>query len=151
MSGILNLLIALLLQAPVPAPAMKVVVMTGGQQVVIENPEFTGFIQGRSADAVLVYRQQTVRGRMPVSLIARIELGEYRKGRPVAMTVTLKDGQSLKLESDQQKFLMLRGKTELGTVTIKHPDPVSAPLRLSTNPSDRKKDLTIQYLEFPAS
>jgi len=149
--GILNLLIALLLQAPVPAPPLKVVVMTGGQQVVIENPEFTGFIQGRSADAVLVYRQQTVRGRMPVGLIAKIELGEYRKGQPIAMTVTLKDGQSLKLESDQQKFVMLKGKTELGTVTIKHPDPISGPLRLSTKPRDRKRDLTIQYLEFPAS
>jgi hypothetical protein len=150
-SGILILVIALLLQAPVPAPPMKVVVMTGGQQVVIESPEFTGFIQGRSADAVLIYRQQTVHGRMPVGLIAKIELGEYRKGRPVAMTVTLKDGQSLKLESYQQEFLILRGKTELGTITIKHPDPVSAPLRLSSKPSDRKRDLTIQYLEFPAS
>jgi hypothetical protein len=146
--GILNLLIVLLLQAPV---AMKVVVMTGGQQVVIENPEFSGFIQGRSADAVLVYRQQTVRGRLPVSLIFKIELGEYRRGQPVAMRVTLKDGQTLKLESDQQEFVTLRGKTELGTVTIKHPDPVSGPLRLSTKPSDRRKDLTIQYLEFPAS
>ena len=149
--GILNLLMAVLLQTSGPTLAMKVVVMTGGQQVVIENPEFSGFIQGRSGDAVLVYRQQKVHGRMPVVLIAKIELGEYRKGQPVAMTVTLKDGQRLNVESDPQQFLTLRGKTELGMVTIKHPDPVSAPLRLSTQSRDRKRDLTIQYLEFPGS
>jgi len=45
----------------------------------------------------------------------------------------------------------VRGKTNFGIVTIKHPDPLSAPLRLSTRSANRKNDLTIQYLEFPTS
>jgi hypothetical protein len=46
---------------------------------------------------------------------------------------------------------MIRGKTDFGTVTIKHPDPLSTALRITNRSPDRKNDVTIQYLEFPAS
>jgi len=67
------------------------------------------------------------------------------------MAVTLRTGQTLQVESEGRNFLSLRGKTDLGTVTIKHPDPISAPTRLTTHQADREKDLTIHYLEIPAS
>ena len=147
---ILNLFLAVLLQTP--APAQKVVVgLSDGQQLVVENPEFSGFIQGRDGDAILMYRRENVHGEMPVKTISRIEFGAYEKGKPFAMTVTLRSGQKLEVHSERRDFVTLRGKTDFGTVTIKHPDPVSAPVKLSIKKPDRKKDLTIQYLEFPAS
>jgi len=45
----------------------------------------------------------------------------------------------------------VRGKTDFGIVTIKHPDPLSVPLRITTRSPNRKNNLTIQYLEFPTS
>jgi hypothetical protein len=147
---IVSLIVALLFQAP--APVSKVVVgLINGQQVVVEDPEFTGFIHGRSLDSVLFYRHQPVHGVMPTRTIARIDFGEYKKGQPVTLMLTLRNGQKLEVQTERNQFLMLRGNTELGTVIIKHPDPLSGPTRLTTNKPDRKDDLTIQYLEFPAS
>jgi hypothetical protein len=147
---VLNLFLGLLLQAP--APVEKVVVgLLDGREIVIENPEFSGFIQGRGNAAVLNYRQQKIHGRMQAKTISRIEFGPYRKEGPFVMTLMLKDGQKLLVESEWQDYLMLRGNTVLGPVMIKHPDPISPPLQMSTKKPDRQKDLTIRYLEFPAS
>ena len=50
---LLNVVLFFWLQAPVP----KVVVgLIDEQQLVLENPRFTGFIEMRSDDAVLPYR-----------------------------------------------------------------------------------------------
>ena len=150
MMWITSLLLGLFLQQPVPVP--KVVVgLIGGRQVIIENPEFTGFIQGRSPDAILTYRRQSVHGQMPTSAISRIEFGPYQKDKPFALIVTLRDGLQLELDAERQNFLTVKGKSEFGTVLINHPDPVAATLRLSTKKPDRKENLTIQYLEFPPS
>lgn len=147
---ILDLLFVLLLQTP--TPGQKVVVGLGdGQQIVVENPEFSGFIEGRNGDAVLMYRQQNFHGEMPMKTISRIEFGAYKKGKPFPMIVTLRNGQKLEVQSERRDFVTLKGKTDFGSVTIKHPDPVSAPVKLSTKRPNRKKDLTIQYLEIPAS
>ncbi len=120
-------------------------------KVTIDNPEFTGFIDGRNGDAVLIYRERTFHGEIPVKTISRIEFGEYKKGKPFAMKVTLRNGDELDVESERRDFVEIKGKSEFGTVTIKHPDPISAPLKISVGKPNRKKDLTIQYLEFPAS
>lgn len=154
MTMILNLLLVLLLQAPAPAPARAntvVVGLEGGQQLVIENPAFTGFIESRDGDAVLLYRQENFHGELSVKAISRIEFGEYRKGKPFAMTVTLRNGNKLEVESERRDFVMVKGKADIGTVTIKHPDPMSSTVKITTRRPNRKNDLTIQYLEFPAS
>src|SRR5262245_2279947 len=149
---IVSLLLALMFQAPAPAPVSKVVVgLINGQQVVVEDPEFSGFIHGRSPDSVLFYLHQPVHGVMPTSTIARIDFAEYKKGQPATLMLTLRNGQKLEVQTERNQSLMLRGNTELGTVIIKHPDPLAGPTRLSTKRPDRKHDLTIQYLEFPAS
>ena len=146
----LSLFIALWFQTA--APVGRVVVgLTNGQQVVVENPEFSGFIQGRNTDAVLMYRHEKFHGQMPASSISRIEFGEYRRGQPFALTVTLKNGQKLEVQSESRDFVTLTGKTDAGTVMIRHPDPISVFRGLKKLPPDRAKDLTIQYLEFPAS
>ena len=147
---ILNLVLVLLLQTL--TVGQKVVVGLGdGQQIVMENPEYAGFIEGRNGDAVLMYRQQNFHGEMPLKAISRIEFGEYKKGKPFPMTVTLRNGQKLEVQSERRDFVTLKGKTDFGTVTIKHPDPTSAPVKLSTKKPNRKKDLSIHYLEIPAS
>jgi hypothetical protein len=145
-----NLLIALLLQTPQPVSTV-VVGLTDGQQILIENPEFSGFIQGRSSEALLTYRHAKFRGQMPTNVIARIEFAEYRRGQPFTLRLTLKSGQRLQVQSESRSFVTVTGKTEAGTITIKHPDPVTAAPRLRGGPPDRSKDLTIQYLEFPGS
>jgi hypothetical protein len=147
--GIFHLFLAVLLQAPAP-PQAVVVGLTDGQEIVVENPEFTGFIQGRSSDAVLTYRQKSVHGRMPTNMISRIEFGKYERSKPFPMTVILKNGQVLQVLSEGRNYLTLGGNTTQGIVRIQHPDPISAPLKLTTRKPNRKKDLTIQYLEFPA-
>ena len=147
---ILNLVLVLLLQTL--TVGQKVVVGLGdGQQIVMENPEYAGFIEGRNGDAVLMYRQQNFHGEMPLKTISRIEFGEYKKGKPFPMTVTLRNGQKLEVQSERRDFVTLKGKTDFGTITIKHPDPTSAPVKLSTKKPNRKKDLSIHYLEIPAS
>jgi hypothetical protein len=150
---ILNLIATLLLQASTPGPtAQRVIVgLEDGNQLVLENPEFSGFIQGRSGEAVLMYRKEKFHGEIAVSALSRIEFGAYRKDRPFALTVTFRNGQKLEVEPEHRDFVVLRGQTGVGRVTIKHPDPTSAPLELKTGMPNRKADLTIQYLEFPLS
>jgi hypothetical protein len=148
--SLLNLLLILFMQAP-PAAEKVVVGLNDGRQLVMENPNFKGFIQGNSGEAVLAYRQQKLHGQIPLKAISRIDFVEYRRGRPFVLALTLKDGQKLEVQSQRHNFLMVRGNTTIGIVTIKHPDPASDVLRLSTTRPDRKNDLTIQYLEFPAS
>jgi hypothetical protein len=146
----LNLLLAIVLQAP--GPGEKVVVgLEDGQELLLQDPEFSGFIEGRNGDAVLMYRQADFHGEMPLKTIARIEFRPYKRGKPFSMTVTLRNGQTLQVESERRDYVSLRGKTEFGTITIKHPDPISVPVKLTTRKADRKKDLTIQYLEIPTS
>src|SRR5439155_25492845 len=99
-----------------------------------------------NADAVLKYRQEKLHGQMPTKAISKIEFGEYKRGQPIGLTITLRNGQKLEAQSEHRNFLMLNGKTDRGAITIKHPDPVSAPLRLSSKKPDRKKDLTIRFL-----
>ena len=147
---IVSLLLAVLVQTAVPG--QKVVVgLEDGQQLTVSDPEFTGFIEGRSGDAVLMYHQGNYHGEMPLKTVARIEFGPYRKGKPFALTVTLRNGQTLEVESERRDFVSLRGKTDYGTVTVRQPDPISGEVKLTTRKADRKKDLTIQYLEIPTS
>lgn len=151
---ILNLFLALMLQTPAPVPVPGQIVLVGlldGKKLVVQDPEFTGFINGRSGDAVLMYHQGDFHGEMPLKTIARIEFGVYKRGKPFSMTVTLRSGQTLQVESERRDFVALRGKTEFGTILIKQPDPISPPTELTTKRPSRKKDLTIQYLEIPTS
>jgi hypothetical protein len=63
----------------------------------------------------------------------------------------LKNGQKIEVESERRDALMVQGRTDTGTVVIKHPDPLNAPRRLGARKPNRRDDLTIRYLEFPAS
>jgi hypothetical protein len=149
---ILNALLLLALQIPVPSVVPAVIVgLNDGQQLVLNSADFSGFIEGRDRDAVLMYRQENFHGEMPLNTVSRIEFGAYKRGQPFSMTVTLKSGQTLEVQSERRDFVMVKGKTDFGSVTIKHPDPLSPVLRLSTRRPNRKDDLTIQYLEFPTS
>jgi len=145
--AILSLLLMFLFQAP----QTVVVGLDDGMKVTMDTPDFSGFIEGRGSDAVLLYREKTFHGEMPVKTISRIDFGPYKKGKPFQLKVTLRNGNELNVESERRDFVTIHGKTDFGTVTIKHPDPVSAPLKLSAGKPNRKKDLTILYLEFPAS
>jgi len=132
-------------------PGQRIVVgLEDGQQLVIQNPEFKGFIEGKNGDAVLIYRQAKYHGEIPLKNITRIEFHPYRRG-PFLMKLTLTDGQTLEVESEGAEFISVRGRTESGLVTIKQPDPISAPVKLTTKKPNRTKDLTIQYLEIPSS
>lgn len=142
--SILNVLLAFLLQAPAPT---VIVGLVDGQQLVLENPDFSGFIETRDSDAMLMYRQAMFQGEMSLRSVSRIDFGVYQKGKPFPMTVTLRNGQKIEVQS-RKDFLMLKGRTDLGPVTIKHPDPLSSPLKVSTKKPNRKNDLTIQFLEI---
>jgi hypothetical protein len=149
---IANLLIVLMLQVPAPAPASggKVVVgLDGGQTVTVEDPEFSGFIAGHNGDAILMYRQGHIHGQMPLKIVSRIEFEPYQKGKPFLLAVTLKTGEILHVESEYRDHVTVRGRTDVGIVTIRHPDPVSTPVQLDKK-TNRSKDLTILYLEIPA-
>ncbi len=159
---ILNLLLVLLLQAPqtplAPAPpasstaSLTVVVgLNDGMKLTVQDPEFSGFIEGRSGDAVLMYREKDFHGEMPLKTVSRIEFGSYKRGKPFPLKVMLRSGEQLDVESERRDFMTIRGKTDFGIVTIRHPDPVSGRVQLTTRKPSRKNDLTIQYLEFPAS
>ncbi len=154
---VVSFLLMLLLQTPRPAapsvPVMPTVVvgLRDCMTVTVANPEFSGFINGRGVDAVLIYRAGHVHGEMPLRTISRIEFGEYKKGRPFYIKVMLRNGDQLNVESEQRNFVTIKGRTELGDVTIKHPDPLAVPVRITTSRPNRKRDLTIQYLEFPPS
>ena len=152
--GILGLSLMLLLQEPVQSSAQPnrvVVGLVDGQKVVVQNPKFNGFIRGQDGEIVLVYRLNHIHGEMPASVISKIEFGFYTKQRPFPMTVTLRNGQKLDVEGTGSNYVTLNGDTEIGTVRIKHPDPISAPLKISKKIPNRSKDLSIQYLEFPGS
>ena len=153
---ILNFVLALLLQAPQqeqpPTAGQTVIVgFEDGMKVTVGNPEFSGFIDGRSGDAVLLYRERNFHGEMPVRTIAKIEFGPYARGKPFTLKITLRNGEQLDVETERGDFVTIKGRTDIGTITIKHPDPISAPISLSAKKPNRRKDLTIQYLEFPAS
>src|SRR5712691_5751578 len=145
--SIASLFLIFLLQAP----QTVIVGLDDGMKVTVDTPDFSGFIEGKGADAVLLYHEKTFHGEMPVKTIARIEFGPYRKNKPFQLKVTLRNGDELNVESERRDFVTIRGKTDFGVVTIKHPDPLAAPLKLTTGKPDRKKSLTIQYLEFPPS
>ena len=150
MTWIVNLLFVALMQTP-PPPVRVTVGLTDGQRIVIENPEFSGFIQGRNGDAVLVYREAKFHGQLPIPIISKIEFGVYKRGEPFAMSVILKNGQNLHVESEYRSYVTLRGKTDFGMVTITHPDPNSFPVKITSKKPNRVHDLTIQYLEFGAT
>jgi hypothetical protein len=141
---ILNVVLVFLLQAP----AQTIVVgLVDGQQLVLENPDFSGFIETRAGDAVLMYRQEKFQGEMSLRSVSRIDFGVYKKDKPFPVTVTLRNGQKIEVQT-RRDFVMLKGKTDLGTVTIKHPNPLSTTLKLSTRKQNRQRDLTIQFLEI---
>ena len=143
---LVNLLLLLWFQNPV----QKVVVgFQDDEQLVVENPKFTGFIETRDNDAVLIYREQAFHGELSVKSISRIDFGKYKKGKPFQLSVTLMNGQTMEVQTELRDFITVQGKTDVGTVTIKDPDPLSTPVKLTEKKENRKKDLTIKYLEFP--
>ena len=96
----LNFVFALLFQAPqaatppppqstVPATAGRTVIvgLEDGMKVAVENPEFSGFIDGRSGDAVLLYRERAFHGEMRVRTIAKIEFEPYKRGKPFPLKI----------------------------------------------------------------
>ena len=151
MTFLLNVLLFLQPQIQALPEIPRVVVgLVDGQQLVVENPEFSGFIETRGGDSVLAYRQANFHGNLSVKSIQRVDFGEYKKGKPFQLTVTLKNGQKLEIETEGSDYLMVQGKTDSGTVTIKHPDPLNPVVKIRTKKADRQKDLKITYLEFPA-
>jgi hypothetical protein len=120
-----------------------------GQQIAIDDPQFTGFIESRDGgEPVLMYREKQFRGEIKLSAIQRIDL-TYTKDRTYQLNVTLRNGQKLTVEADRRDFVIVKGSTDSGSVLLKHPDPISPVVRISTKRPDRHNDLTIQYLEFP--
>jgi hypothetical protein len=146
MTLLLNVVLLFWLQVPAPR---VIVGLVDGQQVVVENPQFSGFIETRGEDVGLKYRQKNFHGSLNVKSIARVDFGKYDKDEPFRLTVTLKNGEKIEVLSEGAKFLTVRGSTDVGTVLIKHPDPISAPGKLRTSDPNRKNDLKITYLEFP--
>ena len=153
----IHLLLALILQtivplpAPIPvitAPPVVVVGLVDGQQLAITNPRFTGFIRSEEKQTLLLYRQKNFHGTLNVLAIQRIDLG-YDPRVPFPMKVTMKNGEILNAQSDQQIFVTVTGTTDTGTLTVKHPDPISTVLKVSESYPNRKNELTIQYLDFP--
>jgi hypothetical protein len=128
-----------------------VVGLDDGMKVTLETPDFSGFIEGKGTDAVLMYHEKKFHGEMPLKTISRIEFGPYKKGKPFHLKVTLRNGDEIEVESERRDFVTIRGKTDFGIVTIKHPDLQTTPLRITTGQPNLKKGLTIQYLEFPPS
>jgi hypothetical protein len=148
MMVLLNIVLFFWLQAPAPR---VIVGLLDNQQIVVENPQFSGFIKMRDDDAFLMYRQGNHHGELSVKAISRVDFGAYRRGAPFQLTITLRNGQRMEVQSERRDVLMVRGRTDVGTVTIKHPDPLSSVVRIRTTRPNRKDDLTIAYLEFPAS
>jgi hypothetical protein len=147
MTLLLSVILFFGLQAPPPAGRV-IVGFVDGQQLLVEEPQFSGFIETRGNDAGLKYRQRNFRGDLDVKSISRVDFDEYRRGEPFRLTVTLRNGQKVQVQSQGAKFLIVEGRTDVGTVIIKHPDPISSPVRLTTRPANRERDLTIRYLEF---
>ena len=146
----LLLKVALLFWMQAEAPRV-IVGLIDGQQLVVENPQFVGFIETRGDDAGLRYRQASFHGTLSVTSIARVDFVRYERNRPFILTITLKNGQKIDVESEGPRFLTVKGNTDVGTVTINHPDPISPQLRIRTKSPNRNDDLRIAYLEFPSS
>ena len=121
--------------------------LTNNTQVSVTDPQFFGFIETRDGRTFLRYQQDKLHGEMPVENIARIDFG-YRRGQPFPLTLTLRDGRKLEVQSEYKNYVKLRGVTAVGEVWISHPDPVTVPLRLMSRAPNREDDLTIQFLEF---
>jgi hypothetical protein len=147
MTLLLNLILFFGLQAP-PAPSRVIVGLVDGQELLIQDPHFFGFIETRGADAGLKYRQDKFHGDLDLASVSRIDFDEYQRGKPFHLTVTLRNGQKIQVQSEGPKFLLVKGRTDFGTVTIKHPDPVSSVVKITTRAPNRKRDLTITYLDF---
>jgi len=149
MTLLLNVILFFGMQTPAPVPALRVIVgLVDGQQVLVEDPQFSGFIETRGDNAELKYRQDTFHGEFDVKSVSRVDFGEYIKGKPFRLTVTLKNGQKIQVQSEGPKFLVVKGRTDVGTVTIKHPDPSFSPVKITTKSPNRQRDLRITYLEF---
>jgi hypothetical protein len=147
MTLLFNLILFLGLQ--VPAPASRVIVgLVDGQQLLVEDPHFSGFIETRGTEAGLKYRQDRFHGDLDLKSISRVDFDEYQRGKPFHLTVTLRSGQKIQVQSEGPKFLLVKGRTDVGTVTIKHPDPISSVVKITSMAPNRKRDLTISYLEF---
>jgi hypothetical protein len=56
MTLLFNLILFLGLQAPAPAPHV-IVGLVDGQQLLVEDPQYSGFIETRGTEADLKYRQ----------------------------------------------------------------------------------------------
>jgi hypothetical protein len=141
----------LLLMFLFQTPQTVIAGLDGGTKVTFDTPDFSGFIDGHGSDAVLMYREKTFHGEMPLKTISRIDFGPNKDGKTFQLKVTLRNGEERNVETERRDFVMIRGKTDSGLVTIKHPDPANTPLKITTRSPRRKKGLTIQYLEFPAS
>ena len=127
-----------------------VVGLSDGQQLAVENAQFSGFIESRGDQAVLLYRQDKFHGELNLDSVRRIDFG-YKRGKPFPLAVTMTSGQRLDVESERRDFVILKGMTDAGPILLKHPDPISTTIRISTRKPNRKDDLTITYLEFPAN
>ena len=145
---LLNIVLFFWLQVPAPT---VIVGLVDNRQLVVEDPQFSGFIKMRDNDAVLMYRQKSLHAELSVKSISRVDFGEYKKGGPFQLTITLRNGQKLEVQSERRDVLMVQGRSDGGTVTVKHPDPLSSVVKITTQKTDRKDGLTIAYLEFPAS
>ena len=144
---LLNVVLFFWMQSEAPR---VIVGLIDGQQLVVENPQFLGFIETRADDAGLRYRQASFHGNLSLKSIARVDFVRYERNRPFLLTITLRNGQKIDVESEGPRFLTVKGNTDVGTVTINHPDPISPEVRLRTKSPNRKDDLKISYLEFPA-
>ncbi len=129
--------------------ATVIVGLTDGQRVTVQDAQFSGFIESGEQGTVLFYRARNYQGEIPLTEISRVEIG-YKRGEPFPLSITLRDGRKLDVWSERRHFLIIKGTTSLGAVTIRHPDPVSSPPDARTRKPDRKDDLTIRFLEFPA-
>jgi hypothetical protein len=143
---LLNVVLFFWMQAPAPT---VVVGLVDGQQLVVEQPQFSGFISTHGDDTSLKYRQANFHGDLSVKSIARVDFAEYKKGQPFRLTITLRNGQKLDVQSEGPDFVMVQGRSDVGTVTIMHPDPIASPVKLTTKKPNRKRDLKITFLEFP--
>src|SRR5262245_943774 len=119
MTLLLNLIVFLGLQAAPPASRV-IVGLVDGQQLLVEDPHFSGFIETRGTDAGLKYRQDRFHGNLDLQTVARIDFDDYQAGKPFRLTVTLRSGQKIQVRSEGPRFLVLKGKTDAGAVTIKH-------------------------------
>src|SRR5258705_7885891 len=99
MTLLLNLILFLMLQAPT-APSQVVVGLVDGQQLLVQDPHFSGFIETRGTGAGLKYRQDKFHGDLDLASVSRIDFEEYQRGKPFHLTVTLRNGQKIQVQSE---------------------------------------------------